>query len=121
VDSRGVEGLGEGHRREDGGESAGSHRLPHPRWAEEEDVMVRTPASASRPSRPSGRAKSLRALVRGHACDPPNVQAHRSTSVAWKREVGETLRPRARTVFRLMTGSIFMGCSTTKSVGLPPQ
>ena len=33
--------------------------------------------------------------------------------------VGETLRPRARTVFRLMTGSNFMGCSTTKSVGLP--
>jgi hypothetical protein len=47
MDTRGLHGLGEGHRRQDGGEPPGEHRLARPRGAEQEDVMVRTPASAS--------------------------------------------------------------------------
>ena len=47
VDTRGLNGLGEGHRRQDGGESACQHRLARPWRTKEEDVMVRTPASPS--------------------------------------------------------------------------
>jgi hypothetical protein len=45
VDRRGLNRLGEGHRRQDGGEPPGQHRRARPRGAEQEDVMVRTPAS----------------------------------------------------------------------------
>jgi hypothetical protein len=44
VDARGLNGLGEGIRRQDGGEPPGEHRLARPRGAEQEDVMRRTPA-----------------------------------------------------------------------------
>jgi hypothetical protein len=44
VDARDLNGLGEGHRRQDGGEAAGSHRLARPRRFQEQDVMGRTPA-----------------------------------------------------------------------------
>jgi hypothetical protein len=47
MNTGGVEGFGQGHRRQDGGDAAGQPRLPRPRRAQEEDVMVRTPASAS--------------------------------------------------------------------------
>ena len=47
VDTRGLNGLGEGHRRQDGGEPPGQHRLARPWGTQEEDVMGRTPASRS--------------------------------------------------------------------------
>jgi hypothetical protein len=52
VDPRGLDGLGEGHRRQDGGEPPGQHRLPRPGWAKQQDIMVRTPASRSALPRP---------------------------------------------------------------------
>src|SRR5262249_9706724 len=50
VDARGLKGFGEGHGRQDGGESPGQHRRARPRRAEQEHIMVRTPAWRS-PSR----------------------------------------------------------------------
>jgi hypothetical protein len=47
VNTRGFNGLGEGHRRQDGGESAGQHRLARPWGTKEEDVVVRMPAFGS--------------------------------------------------------------------------
>jgi hypothetical protein len=44
VDARGLNGLGEGHRRQDGGEPPGQHRLARPWRTKEEDIMVTTPA-----------------------------------------------------------------------------
>jgi hypothetical protein len=44
MDARGVDGFGQGHRRQNGCESAGQHRLARPWGTEEEDIMVRTPA-----------------------------------------------------------------------------
>ena len=47
VDTRGLNGLREGHRRQDGGEAACEHRLARPWGAEQEQIMVRTPAFVS--------------------------------------------------------------------------
>ncbi len=44
VDARGLKSLGEGHRRQDGGQSPGQHRRARPWGTKEEDVMVRMPA-----------------------------------------------------------------------------
>jgi hypothetical protein len=44
VDACGLKGFGQGHRRQDGGESPCQHRLASPRGAQEE-VMLRMPAS----------------------------------------------------------------------------
>jgi hypothetical protein len=44
VDPHRLDGLGEGHRGQDGGEPPGQHGLARPGRANEEDVMVRTPA-----------------------------------------------------------------------------
>jgi hypothetical protein len=44
VDAGGFNGFGEGHRRQDGGEPPRQPRLPHPRRAQEENIMVTTPA-----------------------------------------------------------------------------
>jgi hypothetical protein len=44
VDARGLNGLGKGHRRQDGRESACQHRLACARKAEQEQIMGRTPA-----------------------------------------------------------------------------
>jgi hypothetical protein len=44
VEARGLDGLGEGHRRQEGGEAPGQPRLAHPGGADEEDVVVTTPA-----------------------------------------------------------------------------
>jgi hypothetical protein len=44
VEAGGLEGFGEAHRGQDGGEPARQPRRPHPRWTEEEDMMVTTPA-----------------------------------------------------------------------------
>ncbi len=52
-----------------------------------------------------------------HTCPP---QAYLSTSSAWKRSVGGIVRPRAWAVFRLMTNSNFVGCSTGRSAGVAP-
>ena len=47
VDPRGLNRLGEGHRRQDGGEPPRQHRLARTRGAEQEDIMGRTPAFPS--------------------------------------------------------------------------
>jgi hypothetical protein len=44
MEARGLDGLGQGHRRQDGGEPAGQHRRPRPRGAQEHDVVVEKPA-----------------------------------------------------------------------------
>ncbi len=46
VNPRGLNGLGKGHRRQDGGESAGQHRLARTWGTKEKDIMGRTPASS---------------------------------------------------------------------------
>ena len=45
MDACGLNGLGEGHRRQDGGESAGQHRLARPGRTKQKEIMVTTPAS----------------------------------------------------------------------------
>jgi hypothetical protein len=47
LDPRGLHGLREGHRQQDGGESPRQYRLVDPRRAKEEDVISRTPALSS--------------------------------------------------------------------------
>jgi hypothetical protein len=44
VDTRGLNRLGEGHRRQDGGQPPCQHRRARPRGAEQEQIMVKTPA-----------------------------------------------------------------------------
>jgi hypothetical protein len=46
MDACGLNSFGQGQRRQDSGESPGQHRLASPRGAEQEHIMVRTPASA---------------------------------------------------------------------------
>jgi hypothetical protein len=40
VDTRGFNGLGQGHGRQNRGEPPGQHRLARPRWAEQQDIMT---------------------------------------------------------------------------------
>src|SRR5262245_56561841 len=47
VDTRGLNGLSEARRRQDGGEAACQHRRARARGTEEKEIMGRTPASAS--------------------------------------------------------------------------
>jgi hypothetical protein len=47
MDARGLDGLGQGQRRQDGGEPPRQPRLARPRRAEHQDVMVKTPAGPS--------------------------------------------------------------------------
>ena len=47
MNARGVDGLGQGHVGQDGGEPACQHRLARSGWPQEQDVMGRTPASDS--------------------------------------------------------------------------
>jgi hypothetical protein len=53
VDARGVEGFGQGHIRQNRGQSPCQPRVPRPGRSQEEHIMVRTPAlvSASSESR----------------------------------------------------------------------
>jgi hypothetical protein len=44
VDACGLEGFGEGHRRQDGDQPPSQHRLARPRGAEQEEIMYGTPA-----------------------------------------------------------------------------
>jgi hypothetical protein len=44
LEVRGLEGVGQAHRGQDGGQPPRQHRRPHPKWTEEEDIMVTTPA-----------------------------------------------------------------------------
>jgi hypothetical protein len=44
VDTRGLNGFGEGHRRQNGGEAAHQPRRARSGWAEQQQIMVRTPA-----------------------------------------------------------------------------
>ena len=46
-----------------------------------------------------------------------NNTGHSITSSARASNVGGTVRPNARAVFRLITSSILVGCSTGKSAG----
>jgi hypothetical protein len=43
MDACGLNGFGQAHRRQDGGESPCQHRLARPRGAEQEQIIVRTP------------------------------------------------------------------------------
>ena len=43
-DAGGVEGFGEGHRGQDGGQPAGQPRLPRSGWTQEEHILGTTPA-----------------------------------------------------------------------------
>jgi hypothetical protein len=54
MDARGGDGLWEGQRQQDGGQTAGQPRLARSRWTQEREVMVRTPAFASCSPRPRG-------------------------------------------------------------------
>jgi hypothetical protein len=47
MDTCGLNGFGQGHPRHDGREPPGQHRLASPRGAEQEEIVVRTPASHS--------------------------------------------------------------------------
>jgi hypothetical protein len=47
VDACGLNGLGESHRRQDGGEPPGQPRLARPGWPQEEPIVVGTPGFAS--------------------------------------------------------------------------
>jgi hypothetical protein len=47
VDPRGLDGLGQRHGRQNGGQPPRQHGGARPRRADEEDVMVTTPASRS--------------------------------------------------------------------------
>jgi len=50
----------------------------------------------------------------------PSTRLYLITSSAWKSTVGGIVSPMAVAVFRLMTNSNCMGCSTGKSAGLAP-
>jgi hypothetical protein len=63
VDTRGFNGFGEGHRRQDGGEATGQHRMASPRGAEHEDIVGRTPASPSALRAPLGVVAALTAVA----------------------------------------------------------
>src|SRR5712691_554009 len=52
--------------------------------------------------------------------DDERQNFHWSTSSAWKRSVGGIGRPRALAVFRLITSSNLVGCSTGRSAGFVP-
>jgi hypothetical protein len=54
VDAGGLNGLGEGHGRQDGGKSPGQHRRARPWGTKKEDVVGRTPASRLGLQRPLG-------------------------------------------------------------------
>jgi hypothetical protein len=71
VDARGLEGFRQAHRRQDGGEPPRQPRLARPRGAEQEEIWVRTPASASCSPRPLGVSEAMRALVTSHTCEAP--------------------------------------------------
>jgi hypothetical protein len=45
MDARGLNRLGQGHRRQNSGQPPGQHRLARPRGAQQQDVVGRTPAS----------------------------------------------------------------------------
>ena len=71
MDARRLEGFGQGHRRQDRGESPPQHRRAGPRRAEEQHIMVTTPASASGSPRPPGVAENMLASVHGPMCEAP--------------------------------------------------
>src|SRR5262245_13428067 len=48
------------------------------------------------------------------------LAAQRITSVAWKRRIGEIVRPSASAALRLITSSNVVGCSIGRSAGLAP-
>jgi hypothetical protein len=64
-----LNGFGEGHRRQDGGEPPRQHQLLYPRWAQKEYMMVTmvtTPASSSALQEPPElpRAPSVNELLK---------------------------------------------------------
>ena len=59
IHSRGLEAFSQTHRWQDGGQPACQPRLPHPRWPQEEEVMVRTPACRSASPLPAREHKGL--------------------------------------------------------------
>src|SRR5262249_37310387 len=87
-----------------------------------------------RPRRISLRPRDARdGRQRGSACgqmqkisagkfhfEPPSRSGHSTTSSARASRVGGTSRPSDFAVLRLMTSSIFVGCSTGSSAGCAP-
>src|SRR5215510_8437298 len=59
-------------------------------------------------------------LVSDHRVRAAGITAHRITSFAWKRMLGGIVRPSACAVFRLITSSNLVGCSTGSSAGFVP-
>jgi hypothetical protein len=47
MEARGLDGFGQAHRRQDGGETAGQPRCARPCGFQEENIMVKMPASAA--------------------------------------------------------------------------
>ena len=77
-----------------------------------------SPSLASGGSAPTGGSNlGKRFLILVFALQTP---PYLSTSSAWNRTTGAMVTPRAWAVFRLMTNSNFMVCSTGKSLGLAP-
>ena len=58
--------------------------------------------------------------VSDHRVRAAGITAHRITSFAWKRMLGGIVRPSACAVFRLITSSNLVGCSTGSSAGFVP-
>jgi hypothetical protein len=81
VDARGLDGLSEGHRRPEGGEPPGQHGRGRPSGAEQEEVLVSTPAdrSASRLSCEAQRTVRPRPPSRAGRRRPPRLQPPRGT------------------------------------------
>jgi hypothetical protein len=82
------------------------------------------PEAGAERSKAEAGGSQLQGVVRKaprHVCGPQCApHTYWITSSAWKRSVGGMVRPRAFAVFRLMTSSNFMGCSTGRSAGLAP-
>jgi hypothetical protein len=75
MDARGLQGFGEAPRGQDGGQPARPPRRPHPRWTEEEDVMVTIPACTSA-SRTPLRCRRPFAVAQDQAAREPDGMSH---------------------------------------------
>ena len=105
--------------------SSHSHRLRKPRARHRcgfnQDIRIGGGTSAMPPIATElvlRNERSRCAITRLMHCNKP--QLYSITSSARASSVGGTVRPSALAVLRLMTSSIFVGCSTGSSAGLAP-
>src|SRR5882724_3811404 len=92
VDTSGLNRLGEGHRRQDGGESPCQHRLACPRGAEQEDIVVRTPACTSASAYVPGMPMPVpwpRSRSRSSGEDDNHVNASNNALASWRSTVSK--------------------------------